>query len=58
MGRTLSKDEERLARLERVGVIRRTRRVRLDEIARTAPLALKPQGDIVAALLDERRRGR
>lgn len=51
-------DEGRLARLERAGIIRRARRARLDEIARVPPPAAEPGGDILAALLDERRTGR
>ncbi len=51
-------DEGRLARLERTGVIRRARRGRLEEIASTAPPVAARGGDIVAALLDERRSGR
>ncbi|HEX3110752.1 MAG TPA: type II toxin-antitoxin system prevent-host-death family antitoxin [Thermoanaerobaculia bacterium] len=50
-------DEGRLARLERAGVIRRARRTRLEEIARVLPPASEPGGDIVDALLEERRRG-
>lgn len=49
-------DEERLARLERAGVIRRAQHSRLEEIVRVAPPASEPGGDIVAILLDERRR--
>jgi prevent-host-death family protein len=51
-------DEGRLARLERAGVIRRARRGRLDEILSVAPPAPEAGGDIVAALIDERRGGR
>jgi prevent-host-death family protein len=51
-------DEGRLARLERAGVVRRARRGRFDEIARVAPPAAARGGDILAALLDERRSGR
>lgn len=51
-------DEGRLARLERVGVIRRAPRARLDEILRTPPPAPEPGGDILATLLRERRSGR
>jgi prevent-host-death family protein len=51
-------DEGRLARLERAGIIRRARRARLDEIVRVAPPAPERGGDILAALLDERRAGR
>lgn len=51
-------DEGRLARLERVGVIRRARRGRLDEILRVSPPAPEQGGDVLAALLDERRSGR
>ena len=49
-------DDGRLARLERVGLVRRARRFRLDEILRVPPP--EPGGDILAALLDERRSGR
>jgi prevent-host-death family protein len=48
----------RLARLERAGVIRRARRSRLEEIVRVPPTAPEPGGDIVAAVLEERRSGR
>jgi prevent-host-death family protein len=51
-------DEGRLARLERAGVIRRARRNRLEEIVRVPPPAPEPGGDIVAAVLEERRSGR
>jgi prevent-host-death family protein len=51
-------DEGRLARLERAGIIRRARRARLDEIVRVPPPAAEAGGDILAALLDERRAGR
>jgi prevent-host-death family protein len=51
-------DEGRLARLERAGIIRRARHGRLDEILRTSPPAPEAGGDVVAALLDERRSGR
>ena len=51
-------DEGRLARLERGGVIRRARRVRLEEIVSTPPPQAKRGADIVAAILDERRSGR
>ncbi|MEA2166138.1 MAG: Antitoxin Phd YefM, type toxin-antitoxin system [Thermoanaerobaculia bacterium] len=51
-------DEGQLARLERAGVIQRAQRSRLEEIVRVAPPAPEPGGDIVAALLDERRSGR
>jgi len=51
-------DEGRLARLERAGVIRRARRGRLDEIVRVLPPGPEPGGDIVAAVLAERRTGR
>jgi len=53
-----SRDEGRLVRLERAGIIRRAREGRLDQIARVPPPAPTPGGDIVAALLDERRSGR
>lgn len=48
-------DEGRLARLERAGIIRRAHRGRLDEILRVPPPAPEAGGDILAALLDERR---
>lgn len=51
-------DAGRLARLERAGVIRRARRDRLDEILRVLPPAPEPGGDVVAAVLEERRSGR
>jgi prevent-host-death family protein len=51
-------DEGRLARLERAGIIRRAREAALDQIARVAPPAPLSGGDIVAALVDERRGGR
>ena len=51
-------DEGRLARLERAGIIRRGRRGRLDEILRVAPPLPEAGGDVLAVLLDERRRGR
>ena len=51
-------DEGRLARLERAGIIRRAHRGRLDEILRVAPPAPLPGGDVVEALLEERRSGR
>lgn len=51
-------DEGRLARLERGGILRRAQRSRLDEILRTPPPAAERGGDVLAALLDERRSGR
>lgn len=51
-------DEGRLARLERAGVIRRGSGERLDEILRVPPPAPEPGGDVLAALLEERRSGR
>jgi len=48
-------DERRLARLERAGMIRPASRRRLEEIFRVPP---EPGGDVLAALLDERRSGR
>jgi len=51
-------DEERLARLERAGIIRRARHSRLEEIIRVLPPAPELEGDIVAIVLDERRSGR
>jgi prevent-host-death family protein len=51
-------DEGRLARLERAGIIRRAHRGRLDEILRVPPPAPRAGGDVLAALLDERRSGR
>lgn len=56
--RLARRDEGRLARLERAGVIRRARRGRIEEILRVPPPAPEPGGDIVAAILDERRSGR
>jgi prevent-host-death family protein len=51
-------DEGRLARLERAGIVRRASRGRLAEILRVAPPAPQRGGDVLAALLDERRSGR
>jgi prevent-host-death family protein len=51
-------DEGRLARLERAGVIRRARHARLDEILRVPPPATERSGDIVAAVVAERRSSR
>jgi prevent-host-death family protein len=51
-------DEGRLARLERAGIIRRARHGRLEEIMRVLPPATEAGGDIVAAILEERRSGR
>lgn len=51
-------EDGRLARLERAGIIRRARHGRLDEILRESPPAPEPGGDVLAALLDERRSGR
>ncbi len=51
-------DEDRLARLESSGLIRRVRRTRLEEIARTLPPEPEPGADAVAALVEERRTGR
>jgi hypothetical protein len=51
-------DKVRLARLERAGVIRRARRGWIEEILRVPPPAPEPGGDIVAAVLEERRSGR
>jgi antitoxin (DNA-binding transcriptional repressor) of toxin-antitoxin stability system len=51
-------DEGRLARLERAGVIRRATRGRLDEVLRVPPPAPEPGGDLLAAVIEERRRGR
>ena len=51
-------DEGRLRRLERAGVVRRAREGRLDEIARVSPPAPVGEGDIVAAIVAERRGGR
>jgi len=51
-------DEGRLARLERTGVIRRAHLGRMEEILRVPPPAPEPGGDIVAAVLEERRSGR
>ena len=55
---TAGPDEGRLSRLERAGILRRAQRARLDEILRTPPPAPEPGGDVLAALLDERRSGR
>lgn len=51
-------DDGCLARLERAGVIRRVRGGRLDEILRVPPPTPTRGGDILAALLHERRSGR
>src|SRR5438105_11926942 len=51
-------DDGRLARLERAGVIRRAPRERLDEILRLPPIAAARGGDIVAAVIEDRRGGR
>ena len=51
-------DAGRLARLERAGLIRRGRLPRADEILKTLPPKPEPGADILATLLDERRRGR
>lgn len=51
-------DDGRLARLERAGIIRRARKASLEQIARVSPPSPLAGGDIVAALLDERRSGR
>jgi prevent-host-death family protein len=51
-------DEGRLARLERSGVIRRARTGRLEEILRVPPPVAETGGDVLEALLDERRTGR
>lgn len=51
-------DEDRLARLESSGLIRRVRRTRLEEIARTLPPEPERGADAVAALVEERRSGR
>jgi hypothetical protein len=56
--RLARRDEGRLARLERTGVIRRARRGRMEEVLRVPPPTPEPGGDIVAAVLDERRSGR
>lgn len=48
----------RLARLERAGLIRRGRGAPLDEIHRVPPPRPARGGDVVATLLEERRRGR
>ena len=48
-------DEGRVARLERTGVIRRARRGRIEEILRVPPPVPERGGDIVAAVLEERR---
>jgi len=51
-------DEGRLARLERAGIIRRARRGRLPEILNAPPPAAEAGGDILRALLEERRSNR
>ena len=51
-------DPGRLARLERAGLIRRVRVSRLDEILCVAPPKPEAGGDVLAALLDERRSAR
>jgi prevent-host-death family protein len=51
-------DEGRLARLERAGLVRRASRGRWSEILRVDPPAPAPGGDILAALVAERRSGR
>ena len=51
-------DEGRLARLERAGIVRRAREAPLPEIGRVPPPAPVSGGDILAVLIDERRRGR
>jgi prevent-host-death family protein len=51
-------DEGRLTRLERAGIVRRARLSRLEEILRVPPPEPEAGGDVLAALLDERRSGR
>jgi hypothetical protein len=51
-------DKGHLARLERTDVVRRARRGRMEEILRVPPPAPEAGGDIVAAILEERRNGR
>jgi len=51
-------DEGRIARLERAGIIRRARRGRLPEILSAPPPAPEVGGDILRALLEERRSNR
>jgi len=51
-------DDGRLARLERAGIIRRARAVRLEEIWRVPPPVAEAGGDIVEVLMDERRSNR
>lgn len=53
-----SGDAGRLARLERAGVVRRSREESLDEILRVPPPEAERGGDVLAALLEERRTGR
>jgi prevent-host-death family protein len=48
----------RLARLERAGLIRRGQGVPLDEMHRVPPPRPARGGDVVAALVEERRGGR
>jgi prevent-host-death family protein len=55
---SLGPDEGRILRLERAGVIRRGRGGPLTEILKIDPPRPEPRGDIVAAVLDERRNGR
>ena len=58
IGRDSGPDQKCLARLERAGVIRRAYRGRLEGIVRVLPPAAEPGGDIVAAIIKERRNGR
>jgi prevent-host-death family protein len=53
-----SGDAGRLARLERAGVVRRSPGRRLEEILRVPPPSAERGGDVLAALLEERRAGR
>lgn len=51
-------DAGRLSRLERAGLVRRVRGGRLDEILHVPPPEAEAGGDVLAALLDERRNSR
>jgi len=51
-------DEGRLARLERSGVLRRGRGGTVEEILKAEPPRPTGRGDVLRALLDERRSGR
>jgi prevent-host-death family protein len=51
-------DEERLAELERQGVLRRARKPLPDYLWKTNPPRLAKGASVLAALLEERREGR